>query len=119
MLTFSIAFKTLPVSLADASGNEVKYTLTQMSGAQADAFRATQASKVKLDGNGNVVEFRDFTGTYVDLLQVTMKKADGSGVSRDELYAWPDEVLKELHKEASKLNKMSNDEDEELDPKKS
>lgn len=119
MLTFSIAFKSEPVTLADANGNEVKYALTQMTGAQADAYRASQAAKVRLDGEGNVVEFRDFTGQYVDLLSVCMKKATGETVSKDELYSWPDDVLKELHKAAAKLNKMGDDADEETDPKKS
>jgi hypothetical protein len=118
MLTFSLAFKTEPVTLADADGNEVKYVLTQMTGAQADAYRASQAAKVKLDGEGNVVEFKDFTGQFVDLLSVCMKKTSGELVSKQELYSWPDDVLKELHKAAAKLNKMSADDDEVTDPKK-
>jgi hypothetical protein len=118
MPTFSIKTKFEPVTIVGDDDIEVTYKLCQLTGEQADDFRASQAAKVELDKDGNVVKFNDFTGQFTDLLCRCLKGPDGKLVTKAVLNTWPDEVLQEIHKAALKLNKMDREEGE-TDPKKS
>jgi hypothetical protein len=119
MLKFSIKVHSEPVIICDENGNELTYSICQLTGAQADDYRASQAAKVEIDGKGEVVKFNDFTGQYTDLLTRCLKSPDGKLVPKATLETWPDDVLKELHAEALRINKMNVDEEDEIDPKKS
>jgi hypothetical protein len=119
MATFSIKTKFEPVVIVGDDDVEVTYKLCQLTGEQADNFRASQAAKVELDKDGNVTKFNDFTGQFTDLLCRCLKGPDGVLVAKAVLNTWPDETLQELHKAALKLNKMDKSEDGETDPKKS
>ncbi len=118
-MVFSIKTKFEPVVIVGDDDVEVTYKLCQLTGEQADDFRVSQAAKVELDKDGNVVKFNDFTGQFTDLLCRCLKGPDGKLVAKDVLKTWPDETLQELHKVALKLNKMDRADKGETDPKKS
>lgn len=121
-MKFSVKLRSEPVIIEDASGNEVAYTLVQMTGQMADEYRAVQAAKVEINGDGKLVKILDYRGRYTDLLVRTMKKPSGELVSITEISQWPDEALEGLYTASAKLNKLLVDEDEstvEVDPKKS
>lgn len=119
MLKVSVKTKSVPVAIEDESGVELTYHLIQFTGATADEYREQQASKIEIDAKGNVTAFKDFKGQYLDLLEKTLKGPDGQLVARSVLAGWSDESLKVLHGESAKLNKLTVDEDAEVDPKKS
>jgi hypothetical protein len=118
MLKFSAKTKFEEVTLESDAG-EVVYTIHQLTGAQADDYRAAQAAKLKLDGAGNVIEITDFKGQFTELLKRCVKGPDGKLVEFSTLGGWPDETLQGLHAIAMTINKMNQDKDEEVDPKKS
>lgn len=119
MLQVSIAKRSIDVVIQDENGVEVKYKLRQMTGAEADEYRACKAGKIELDKEGNVTRILDYSGQYLDLLTRTLIGPDGSNVPRSVLESWPDEALRALYESSAKLNKLVEDEDEETDPKKS
>jgi hypothetical protein len=119
MLKVSVKTRTLDLVIENENGDEVKYKLRQMTGAEADEYRSVKASKIELDKNGELVRVLDYSGQYVDLLTRTLVTADGKAVPVTTINGWPDEALKELFKASAKLNRLSDTEDEELDPKKS
>jgi hypothetical protein len=119
MLKFSVKTRSEPVVIEDDKGNEVTYTLCQMTGQMADEYRAVQAAKVEIDGDGKLVKILDYRGRYTDLLVRTMRKPNGQLVEITEINQWPDEALEGLYGAAAKLNKLLVDEGAEVDPKKS
>jgi hypothetical protein len=118
MLKFSAKTKFEEVVLESDAG-EVLYSIHQLTGAQADDYRAAQAAKLKLDGAGNVIEITDFKGQFTELLKRCVKGPDGKLVDLATIGSWPDETLQGMHEVALKINKMNQEKDEEVDPKKS
>lgn len=121
-MKFSLKLRSEPVILEDEKGNELAYKLVQMTGQTADEYRAVQAGKVEIDGDGKLVKILDYRGRYTDLLVRTLQKPNGQLVEITEINQWPDEALEALYTASAKLNKLLVDEDEkdaEVDPKKS
>lgn len=119
MLKVSIKTRTIDVSIEKENGDEVKYKLRQMTGAEADEFRSVKLSKIDMDEKGENVKVRDVSGQYTDLLVRTLVDSEGKAVPITTLNQWPDEALKALYDESAKLNKLVETKDGDVDPKKS
>lgn len=85
--------------------NGEEHTLTELTGAQRDAYVTASSQRVKQDTKGNTKNV-DMTGYQADLISLSLIKGDGTRYSKEEIQKWPASAQSQLYKMARKLSAL-------------
>lgn len=108
----SVIRKSQPIDIEIEEGQEVRFYVKEMTGAQRDDYFNRASKKTKLNDKGEVIGVSDYTGSYSLLLSVCLYDANGELVPEKTIQSWPDGAQKALSEVAALINNMGREGDE-------
>jgi len=102
----SILRKSRPVLLEMAEGQELEFSIKEMTGAQRDEYFNKASERTIRDAKGEVVGMKSYKGLYSTLLSFCLYDKDSKAVPESTIQEWPNEAQKLLFDIAQDLNKM-------------
>jgi len=103
---FSLATKSVVITLADGAGLEQEYTLREMTAAQRDRYLDGISGRMRLGPDGKSVGIKKFDGMQADLLSLCLFGPDGNLAAADEIQKWPSSVVGQLFTMAQEINSL-------------
>lgn len=100
----SVLRKSQPVDLELAEGQEARFFVKEMTGAQRDEYFNKTAQRTTRDASGEVIGMKDYKGLYSTLLAFCMYDAANKEVPESTIQGWPDSAQKALFEIARDLN---------------
>jgi len=105
--------KEIPVVLEDENGQEKKYTLKELSGAERNKYLNKMTNRVKTDRSGKAMGIKSFDGFQADLLKLCLFDDEENPVTEEMIEDLPASTQQEIFECAQKLSGLDMTVDEE------
>ena|GEM_PF-5081293 len=113
LIRLKLKCKEVDVILDGPDGEEKKYTLKELSGADRNKYLNKMSSRVKIGKDGKAMGIKNFDGFQADLLRISLFDENGEAVSVEEIEALPSSTQQELFEKAQQLSGLDNEPDSE------
>jgi chitinase len=99
--------KEKKVKLVEESGTERNLTLKEMTGANRDRYRTSDAKRFKMSADGKSIQVGDLLNQQADLIAACLYDEYGKPVPVSEIAQWTASVQESLFELCQKMNGMN------------
>lgn len=111
VIRLSLEKKEATVIMTKADGEEVEYTLVELTGRERNKYLNKMTSRVQMK-NGKAAGIKTFDGFQADLLKLCLLGPEKTLLTEEEIEALPSSAQMALFEKAQELSGLDNEEDE-------
>lgn len=112
ILRLNLVQKEIGIVLEDENGDEIKYILKELTGAERNTYLNRMKNKVKIDKNGKAT-ITSFDGMQADLLKVSLFNENGEAATVEMIESMPSSAQMKLFETAQALSGLDKEVDDE------